>query len=418
MIFGAFAAALAGCRSSFRAIGSDSPAESRDKAIQLFTAFADRFATPQRDDKYERAQLKLAEGAAIPSRVWNDTSLWVSGTDSRRTLIVNGAMDGDRYRFTSAKSAGGYTRLADSRHLINLTRLSDDEYAWDTDVGYGMGRVTARDIGRFTGALLASAEGRGEKEMRADFSATIPRTTAVLGGLFRLDSIRTTHYTDGSTLAIWGITMTPAGIEPQYPNFARYVRRYAQTAKMHWTLTDAAGTSFVDGAMSGGRLALRVRTLDGAMVSLSGQSRPMPDSLTLNGDMTVKVKRFTVGFRSYHADFTVVRTEHERSWNIVSRREPEWVLPLITERLLRTPLRRPFQGSGASFRIGMRDDSASAQSILHRRLHLEVQESLILRFLGRLGAIAVGEFSGVVDKEENAWVHEVFAAVVSDLRND
>jgi hypothetical protein len=142
----------------------------------------------------------------------------------------------------------------------------------------------------------------------------------------------------------------------------------------------------------------------------------MPDSLALTGDFTMKVRRYTVGFRDYRGEFSVIRIDHERSWSIVTRREPKWVLPLVTERLLRTPLRRPFQGSGAMFRIGVRDDSAGGQTLLHRRMHLEVQESLILRFLGRLGSIAVRDFSDRVEREQNDWLRELFSALAADVK--
>jgi hypothetical protein len=159
-----------------------------------------------------------------------------------------------------------------------------------------------------------------------------------------------------------------------------------------------------------------VRTLDGRLVPVAGSFTQMPDSLMLHGEIfTMKVSRFTVGVRHYRADFIVDRDPHERAWAIVSRHEPQWILPLFTERVLRTPLRRPFQGNGALFRIGVRD-SSGAQTLLTRRLHLEVQESFILRFIGRLGAIAVGDFTGDVEREENAWLRELFEAVVADIR--
>ena len=112
-----------------------------------------------------------------------------------------------------------------------------------------------------------------------------------------------------------------------------------------------------------------------------------------------------------------VQVQHVRSfysWKGELHREPEWVLPLITERLLRTPLRRPFQGSGAMFRIGVRD-SVGGQTILLRRLHLEVQESAILRFVGRLGATAMGDYQGLAEREQLAWLREFFAGVVADV---
>ncbi|MGH7679548.1 MAG: hypothetical protein ACRENU_13840, partial [Gemmatimonadaceae bacterium] len=89
--------------------------------------------------------------------------------------------------------------------------------------------------------------------------------------------------------------------------------------------------------------------------------------------------------------------------------------PLITEHLLRTPLQRPFQGRGALFRIGVRD-SAGGQTILQRRLHLEVRESAILRFIGRLGTTALSEYRAKAEREQLAWLREAFSALAEDVR--
>jgi hypothetical protein len=349
--------------------------------------------------------------------VWDDTSVWTGVTSSRRTLLVGGGFIGGRYRFQTAHNAPAPTKPADSRHTVELTRLTDGQYAWDTDVAYALGSVTAPDVGAYLGALISAAEGRNERELRAEFRATAPQTSATLSQLFRVDSVRTTHFADRSTLATFALTMTPEGVETRFPNFARYMRRYFQTARMRWTLTDPAGAGYFECSASNGRLLLRVRTLGGKMVSLAGPARAIPDSLTLNGEIfTMKLSRFTIGVREYHAEFTTVRGDHERAWSVVSRHEPHWVLPLITEHLLRAPLRRPFQGRGASFQLGVRDDSTGGQTLLQRRLHLEVQESLILRFIGRLGAIAVSDYAGKVEREQSAWLAEVFAALVADVR--
>lgn len=340
--------------------------------------------------------------------------MWTASTPSSRALLVRGRLSDGRYHLEASQTAAAPAALGESRHVILLTRLSDSEFAWDTDVPYAVGSVRATEVGAFLGALLASGEDRDEATIRADYRAAVPRTATVLGELFRVDSIRTTHFADGSTLAAYAVTMTPELLEKRSPNFARYLRRYVQTARARFSLRDSAST-FLDCSMAKGLIQLRVRTLNGEPVPLSGPMRTMPDSLTLSGEFAMKVKGFTVGFRNYHAEFATVRSDHERAWSLVSRREPEWVLPLITERLIRSPLRRPFQGSGATFRIGVRD-SADAQTILDRRLHLEVKESAILRFIGRLGAIAVNEFTGRVEREEAAWLREVFDALVADIR--
>ena len=161
-------------------------------------------------------------------------------------------------------------------------------------------------------------------------------------------------------------------------------------------------------------MTVRVRSLDDRIIALYGPARPMPNTLQLNGEMTMRVNGFTVGMRDYHGDFEIVATDRERSWKVVSRREPSWVLPLVTEHLIRTPLRRPFQGNGALLRIGVRD-SAGAPTILEREVHLEVQESALLRFIARLGAMAINDYAGDVEKEEMAFLHEVLTALLADI---
>ena len=156
---------------------------------------------------------------------------------------------------------------------------------------------------------------------------------------------------------------------------------------MHWRLASRAGGVYFDFQMRDGRIRIRTRSRNHELLPIAGASAPLPDSLVLLGDFTLKVRIFTAGIRDYRADFTLGNTPTSTSFTVVSREEPGWILPLVGERLLRTPLRRPFQGEGAMFRMSV-TDSAGAQSILLRQLHLEVKESSILRFLTRLSSTA------------------------------
>lgn len=336
-------------------------------------------------------------------------------TDSMRQLLARGHVAAGRYAMEAAPFVPPPIRLAEARHVIQLTRLSDDEYRWDTHVPFAVGGVTAREIGAMFSAIFASAEGRTEREIRDDYRRVVPKTTAIAGQLFRVDSIRPVHLPDRSTVALFAISLTPEGVEDRYPAWAKYLRRYVHTARMRWSLVDSSGAVYWEMGLAAGQMTMRVRTAGGRMLALQGPPRLMPDSLTLTADVAVKVSRFTVGVRNYRGDFRIVANEHERAWELTSRREPEWVLPLFTRTLLRTPLRRPFQGEGAGFRIGVRD-SAGAQSLLYRTLRLEVQESAILRFVARLGAIAMSDYSGDVEREEMAWLRELFTAMIHDIR--
>lgn len=390
---------------------------SRQRAEALFATLRARVTEPTRNVKYDSARLKIANSAFLPGKIFNDTSVWTSSpTTSRRQLLIHGRFENGRYLLDAMKEVEQPSRPAESRHLINLTKLSDDdEYSWDTDVPYAVGSVTAREIGAFFGAMLSAAEGRDEARVRADIASTLPSASPILGQLFTIDSIRTQHLPDRSTVASFAIRMHPQGVEQRYPHFARYMRSYAMTARMRFSLTDKDSVSYVDCVARDGRLTFTLRTLGGAIVPLGGPAKPMPDTLTLNGELTMKVRRFSVGFHDYHAEFAQIRTSHERAWHIVSRKEPQWTLPLITEHLIRTPLRRPFQGSGASFRIGFRD-STGAQTILNRRLHLEVKESTILRFINRLAGATLGDWVGKAEQEQMKWLEEVFDAIVEDAK--
>ena len=107
--------------------------------------------------------------------------------------------------------------------------------------------------------------------------------------------------------------------------------------------------------------------------------------------------------------------EH-RSWVVTAHREPKWDLPLVTARLLRAPLRRPFSGEGALFRIGVRASDNGGPTVIMRQSHLTVQESGILNFLNSLGNTAMNDFEGAVEREQNIWLRELFLALRDDAR--
>lgn len=406
---------LTGCRDVLQSLGKPGVAASRARAEELFHSLAVRVTHPYRDLKYDTARVRIAKHAVVPSRLWGDTGVWTSMSDSVRQLLVRGHFDGARYAMQAARSVPAPAAYAEARHLVELRRLSDDEYRWNTDVAYALGGVSAPEIGAMFAAIMASAEGRAEADVREDYRQVMPRASKVAGQLFRVDSIRTTQLSDRSTSALFAISITPEGVAQQYPALAKYLRRYVHTARVRMSLVDSSRLSYFDMGLERGRLTVRVRTAGGRMLALSGPPRVMPDTLSLEADVRVRVSRFTIGVERYRGDFRFVSTDHERAWEIVSREEPDWVLPLFTETLLRAPLRRPFQGEGAMFRIGVRD-SAGAQSVLYRALRLEVQESAVLRFIARLGAIAMSDYAGDVEREEMAWLHDLMTAMLADVR--
>jgi hypothetical protein len=188
-------------------------------------------------------------------------------------------------------------------------------------------------------------------------------------------------------------------------------------ARYHLQVTDRSGAPFIDIAARDRFITIRVRSLHGHLVPLAGAARPMPDSLLVLMDFTAKVKVFTVGFHDLQMELVNAATgDHDRAWVITAHREPSWNLPFITARLLRAPLRRPFAGEGALFRIGVRAGEGNSPTVLYRQTRLFVQESAILNFLNSLSSTAMDDLNTTVERDQNAWLREVFTALREDAR--
>lgn len=144
--------------------------------------------------------------------------------------------------------------------------------------------------------------------------------------------------------------------------------------------------------------------------------RPIPDTLTMQLDLTAKIKLFTVGVEHLSGEWVNLHSEHERGWAMRFTHEPGWVLPPIVGYLIKSPLRRPFEGNGTQFRFTVHDQPGR-QTIMSRRGTTTVRESAILRFLGKLGGSAMGEFVSNAEEQENAYNVDVYSAMRADINS-
>jgi len=414
------------CRDAATAF-APSPAAAQQTGAEFFSALAARFTNVTRTPKFFAARGKLARGALTPSKILNDTSIWTASTTAAtdrgdggnnretRELLIHGGLTNGRYVFDARPTVPLPTHPGDSRHLMRLTRLSGNEFEWGTGVDMAVGQLRAESAANVFSALLASAEGRSDAAIRADYRAAAPRTTAALARMFSLDTIRSLPQPGGVNDLTLVIRLHPERLRPQYPAFAAYVEKYLVPARLRFDLRDARDIRWLEFAAGGRRLTIHVRSRDGRMAPLDGPPHPMPDTLRLVADLSTKVRFFTVGARNLVADFIVIRGARERGWLMRFQREPDWRLPFAAQSLLRSPLRRPFAGGGSTLRVAIRD-SAGAQTLITRRSHTVVQESAVLRFLGSLGATAMSDYAGKSEAEENRFTAEVFNALRADLR--
>lgn len=407
--------ALGGCRDAVLAWG---PSLDRAKrhADNALAGFAFRFHNVQRSPKFEAARPKMARSALIPSRIFNDTSIWTvtEADDSSRALYLNGSFTHNRYLFTTRASGGPPEKVGDQRHFMRLRSLGDGSYEWFTVVDHGLGPIGAAQTARAIGALFTSFAGKQDTEILADSRETFPRTGRHLGQLLRIDSLRSRPSADGTTSMAMYIAITPDGVRARYPAFAAYLDKYLMPTVTRVQLTDGQGAQYFDLNLRDGGFVVRLRARDESLVALTGTPHALPESLQIRMDVSAKFKIFRVGFTNMVGDFVIERGEHEHAWTMRFRKEPSWHFPFAVDKLIKSPLRRPFEGRGSELRLAVRDDPGS-QTMSTRQVRTVVRESAIMRWLGGLGATAFGEFSGRSEIEENRFLAELFGALRQDF---
>jgi hypothetical protein len=412
----AIATLMIGCTDVPAAFGP-TPARARANADGLFGAFVKRFTNVYRTPRYERARERLLHYALTPSEVYSDTSIWtVYGPDGYRTLFGDATFTNGRYVFSNTPNDDPVQTLGQGRHIMRLHKLTDNDYDWFTGVDFAAGTITADDFGNIITSWIGAAEGHNEASLRAGYRSTFPRTTAALGKLYSLDTLLSTPDADGTNRLYAVIHITPEGIRKDYPAYAAFMAKYADKVKLQFTLLDSRGTRWLEVTSRNGYITLRLRSRNGHFAPLEGPVRPMPDTLVMRLDLTARIKLFTIGVEHLTGEWVNLSSEHERGWALRFTREPGWVLPPVVGYLIKSPLRRPFEGNGTTFRFTIRDQPGR-QTLMSRRGSTTVRESAILRFLGKLGGGAAGEFVSNAEDDENRFNVRVYSAMLSDINS-
>lgn len=407
--------AFIACRESLSGFGAG--VRARASSDQFFSAFADRHLDVVRSPRYDNARIQVTRGALSPSRVFDDTTVWTASSGAVRVLEANGTRLGDKYVMTSRRGASAPAKPGDGRHITTLSRITDNQFQWETSVDFALGSVRPSDFALVISRLLSAGEGLDTKLARADIASSAPKSAAVLGTTFTIDSLHPTLLADGTTSVMLGISLHSDQLRQRYPAFGEYVHRYVDPARFRLLVTDRGGAPFFEAQARDRFLTIRVRTSGGKLVPLAGPPRPLPDTLVLNADFTVKVKVFTVGFHDLQMEFVNLdRGDNEKTWTVIARKEPKWNLPFIAARLLRAPLRAPFAGEGALLRMSVRGGEADQPTVLVRQGRLVVQESAILKFLNSLTSSAMDDFGTTVEAEKSQWLREIFVAMREDAR--
>jgi hypothetical protein len=406
-------AAAAGCGSAIGAFGRDahSPAI---RAETFFGAVAVRFGVAYRDPRFEAIRPRMVRHALTPSRLYPDTSIWTSVDGDVRTVSVAGSVVGDRYILAARQYVPAPVSAGDSRHLMHLRRIADGVHRWDSTDELAVGSVRPDQVLALFEGLLRGAE-QPVPRITQDYRTGFPRTTSTLARLFVLDTLRTAPEPDGSTGVVLVARLDPERMRPYAPRYADYIDEYLKPLRIDVALIDQRGNSWGTASFRQNVFQLRVRARDGALQPLSGGAAPRPDSLRIRGSFFARVLFFNVGASEILIDAVPIRESGTRGWSLRARQEPRWHFPLAVSRLLRAPLRRPFTDEGIRLEFIARE-TTTGQTVLARNIGIVVQESAIIRWLGGLGATAMGDLSVLAEQEKDRYVGDVFRALAEDSR--
>jgi hypothetical protein len=406
------------CRDAIPALGT-TPERAASHAATMLNALADRFGAVELSPEVARTRPRLARYSTTPSRLLNDKEMWTGRGENERTLEIAGGRRGGRYMLYHDHGVASPLAAGDARHVMRLQVLGDDEFRWTSLDEIALGAITIADLDRALTAIFLAAERTDGASARVAARTAFPRASASLARMFAIDSLRTTRDTDGATSVVLGLGLRPAQAERFFQALGPYARKYWLPLRWRVIVRDSLGTGWGHLTKRDSSIVLRFRVNDGSLAPIGAPARRAGDVMRLTVDASAKVGPFRVGMRGLEVRTSRSATPTALAMTFRFVDEPEWQLPPLVARLLRSPLRRPFEGSGALIRHGVRTEPRAfgdTTSTAWRDIDVTVRESAILRFFGRLGGTALSDFRAGAEKEAERLWEESLRGMADDLR--
>jgi len=405
------------CRDAVPALGA-TPERAASRAATMLNALADRFGTVELAPEIARARPRLARYSTTPSRLLHDERLWTSRTDDERLLEIAGVRRGGRYTLFHRPGAPAPQTPGEARHVMRLQILGDDEFRWTSLDEVALGPITIADLDRALTSIFRAAERDDPTVARLATREAFPRASASLSRMFVIDSLRTARETDGATSVVLGLGLRPGRAERAFEALGPYAREYWVPIRWRMDVRDSSGANWGSFTKRDSSIVLRFRVRDGSLAPMRPATHRLGGAVRLTVDASVKVGPFRVGVQGLDVRALRVTNSSQIAMALRFPAEPEWQLPPLVARLLRSPLRRPFEGSGALIRYGVRttaDSTGDTLSAVWRDIDITVRESGILRFFGRLGGTALGDFRAGAEREAERLWEESLRGLAEDV---
>jgi len=270
------------------------------------------------------------------------------------------------------------------------------------------------DLARALESLFRGAERASEAAARSEMASALPRASAKLGLLLRVERLALSRDPAGATSVELAVRLTPAGIRAFAPRYAAFLQKYATPMRASVAVSDGEGAAWWTLAADANLWTLRIRVRDGSLVPLEEPpDRRLPDTLRATGDFATQMGRFTVGARGIVAQVSLTRTDAEKALSARFLEEPDWQLPFLVETVLHRPLRYPFEDPGSEIAWALRE---SPSGMLFAGVYrARVRETWILRWLGGMMGHAVDEFRRGAEREADQYHRDCLLALRDDL---
>ena len=386
-----------------------------DGARALVEALADRFGPIEREPGFDALRPKLARAALVPSRVFDDGTAWTTRGDGWGAVELAGYASGGAYRIGVRAEAPPPGVPGEYRGRVQLRRVAGGCFEWSLSEELAVGRARPSDLARTLDALFRGAESSSEASARAAIAEALPRASAKLGHLLRLEVLALQPDAHGATRVRLAVRLTPAGIRSFAPRYAAFLEKYARPIRTSLVVADPGGAAWWTLEAADHLWTVRLRLRDGSLVPLDGPpDRRLPSRLRATGDYATRMGRFKVGAARIVADVTLTRAPDEKGLSTRFLQEPDWQLPFLVEPLLHGPLRYPFEGPGSEIEWAAREAPGGGTRFvgLYRA---RVRETWILRWLGGMVGNAVGEFRRGAEREADQYHRECLLALRDDL---
>jgi hypothetical protein len=407
--------ALGACAPVPRALAPD-PAEAQLAADELLAALAARFGPIERGPRFAALRPRLAPAGLVPSRVFDDANIWTKANGQERQLGFQGLPHADgRYSIEVAPSPLAPRRPGEYRGRLGLQRLGPGEFEWRMDETFALGRVRVQALAAAGEALLRLAETAAAGDARPALTRSLPRTAASLGRVWSLDRLSLAAAADDARQVDIEARLHPERLKEHMPRYSEFLERHVSTLRIAVSLEDPPGSVFWQAALHDGRLSLRLKLLDGALLPLEAPARRLGDRCTVRAAFSAKAGIFRYGLSDLVCELTLLRGPAPLGYRAAFRREPDWRLPFLIEPLVRGSLRRPFEHEGAALAFTVSDgDDPKAPSTVAREYRLAVKESWLVRWLGGNASSAVRDFRAGAEAESDRFTRETLLALRDD----